>query len=164
MIILCGQPRSGTSMMMRMLQFGGVEIEFSKARDNPTEMQKFRNIYGFFEKIDKPTKTKCFKCLHYNLAKNTPEAKIIFIKRDFNQMLKSWDEARPDHHITLATLKTVRNEWEKILKNRETLTLDYDEVQTDPVSTANKLKKFIGEFNAKEAVKAVDKSLYKIRN
>src|SRR5215831_12895524 len=98
-IIVSGLPRSGTSLMMQMLENGGVEVVTDNIRtadsDNPRgyyELEKVRRI-----KQDKSwlplMRGKAFKMvsqLLYDLPRGETY-RIVFMERDLDEVLASQD-------------------------------------------------------------------------
>lgn len=173
-VVLVGQPRSGTSMMMRMLNFGGVDIEykhevankemFGKNMNLMERMSLFRNIHGFFE-ITTPSYTKCFKCLKIESLKKVPKDwKVVYIERDLESIKSSWKRIIENIDFLDKYISNI-NEIKKELEGRQVLSLNYDEVHKNPRKTAEQLKNFLGEFfDVERSIKAVDQSLYVDRN
>ena len=162
-VALVGQPRSGTSLLMRILVMGGVDCEYEENRPDDI-MQKFGNIYGFFE-IKQPTFTKCFKAWHHTTISKIPKDwKIIYIERDVKEMCESWKQVQIHKTPLLGIEKRIlftRGLIKDLLKEREVLELKYDEVQENPLVAINKIKEFLGEdFDVEQAIKAVDGELY----
>jgi len=95
--IVSGLPRSGTSMMMNMLEKGGMEALTDNIRkadeDNPKgyfEFEKVKKIKEDSSWLEK-TRGKVFKMvsmLLYELPL-TYKYRIIFMKRDMDEMLSS---------------------------------------------------------------------------
>lgn len=166
MIIAAAQPRSGSSMLMRMLMLGGVEIEFDTKRDNPDAMKKFRNIHGFFEKtkFTKPTEDdKCFKAMSPAVIKPRPYAKFIFMQREPEQIHKSWEAVGTKRPIEM--IQQGQDAWLKDLMTVQHLILNYDEVHADPIAACKQIADFIAPhpFDVEKAASAVDTTLYKRR-
>lgn len=89
--VICGQPRSGTSMLMRMMEFGGIAVEFDLKSNEENLREIFQNIHGFYEVV-KPTYTKCFKVVNSNALKSLlSHCKLIYIDRDVEDIIKSWE-------------------------------------------------------------------------
>src|SRR5262245_7195282 len=99
-IIVSGLPRSGTSLMMQMLESGGVEIVTDNIRTADTDNPRG---YYEFEKVKKikqdaswlpQTRGKAFKMvsqLLYDLPASE-RYRIIFMERDLDEMLLSQDK------------------------------------------------------------------------
>jgi len=95
--IVSGLPRSGTSMMMRMLEAGGMEVVVDNIRkageDNPNGYYEFEQVKKIKEGhawIDQ-TYGKAFKMVSM-LLKDLPQDKkykIIFMQRNMEEVLRS---------------------------------------------------------------------------
>lgn len=160
-IVLVGQPRSGTSMMMRVLEAGGIDCEYTESKG---DKEKFRNIYGFFE-TPNPTYTKCFKCWNPSFLSNVPKDwKVIYIERDIESMVNSWKEINKKDNVLLEKIQKRRSVIKQILVNGkyEVLMLTYDLIHKAPLKEISKIKEFLQpiDFNVQKAVKMVDKKLY----
>jgi hypothetical protein len=159
MIVLNGQPRSGTSMMMRVLSFGGIPIEYDD--DSKRNKALYRNIHGFFETRE-PTHTKCFKCTTpLNKSKVDKMTKIIFIQRDLDQQIKSWESIRPDvNHASRCA--HIRKLFEEGLEGYSYLKIKYEDMVTNPRKQCERIRDFVNDefnFNVENAIKAVDRTL-----
>src|SRR5437660_275710 len=99
-IIVSGLPRSGTSLMMQMLENGGVEVMTDHIRtadtDNPRGYYEFEQV----KKIKQDsswlpgTRGKAFKMvsqLLYDLPSNE-RYRILFMERDLDEMLLSQEK------------------------------------------------------------------------
>lgn len=165
-IVLVGQPRSGTSMMMRLLEAGGIDCEYGESKG---DKEKFRNIHGFFE-IEKPSYTKCFKCWNPSFLHKVPKDwKVIYIERDVYSILQSWKDVNNKNDLKKIKeqVEVRRSNIKRILINNsfDVLKVTYKQVNDNPLEMANKIKDFLHpiKFNAIKASKMVDKNLYKNR-
>lgn len=158
MIALAGLPRSGTSMMMRMLIEGGVPCEY----DNSIRaFKKLRNIYGCFETIN-PSFTKCFKAYTQQMLRRVPKDwKIIYIRRNLNARIASWNDVGAPIGDGQNMVQRDEDFATEVYTHKEVLTLDYDEVVVDPLKASQQIADFVGgNFNTEKAIQAVDKNLY----
>lgn len=96
-LVVSGLPRSGTSMMMRMLEAGGVEVVVDHIRtadiDNPRgyyELEKVKQIKQDTSWLSQ-TRGKAFKMVSLLLFHLPPEYryKILFMRRAMPEMLAS---------------------------------------------------------------------------
>jgi hypothetical protein len=181
-VCLCGQARSGTSMMMRVLDFGGLVID---TEDNYSEAIQetrnaiYRNPYGIYENRESILKKEfinSFKLVDSTRFIDVPsDYKFIFINRPFEQILKSWMDvcARMEaqgreiekwKENVLARVNKNREQWRLILEKKQMLLLEYNEVVADPDKMASAIAAYIDtdnfSFNVKNAIKAIDKNLY----
>src|SRR5262249_25004858 len=161
-IIVSGLPRSGTSLMMQMLESGGVEVVTDNLRtadtDNPRgyyELEKVKQI-----KRDSAwlagTRGKAFKMvsqLLYDLPP-TERYRILFMERDLDEMLRSQEKmlerlnrpAAPREKILQAyTVHLERlHAWLRQQPHREVLPVRYDELVEEPEKEAERVRQFLG--------------------
>ena len=182
--IVSGVPRSGTSMMLRMLAAGGLEILTDGIRvadaDNP---------HGYFEwepvKSLKRDSTwvagavgKGVKVIYYSLC-NLPAGyryRVVFMHRNLDEVLASQaamlhrrgvTEPSPDD----ATMKRLfENELREIaewLAGQSAFTVfnvDYAAILAAPVEQARRVNEFLGgELNTVAMAGMVDSQLYRRR-
>ncbi len=95
--IVSGLPRSGTSMMMKVLETGGMEVVIDNIRksdnDNPKGYYEYEKVKKIKEDTTwlKDTRGKAFKMvsrLLYELPSNE-SYKVIFMKRKMSEILAS---------------------------------------------------------------------------
>ncbi len=96
-VIVSGLPRSGTSMMMQMLEAGGAEIVTDGVRkadnDNPKgyyEFEKVKQMHGGTEWLD-DCPGKAIKMVSPLLSRLPDDRsyKVIFMRRDLKEVLAS---------------------------------------------------------------------------
>ena len=96
--IVSGLPRSGTSMMMKMLAAGGMRILTDNIRvsdeDNPRGYYEFENVKALKDGENEwlsEAQGKAVKIISALLQHLTPQYqyKIIFMRRDLNEILAS---------------------------------------------------------------------------
>lgn len=180
--VVSGLPRSGTSMMMRMLAYGGMEImkdEIRKAdEDNPHgyfEFEAVKNIKQNHQWLD-DAQGKTFKMVSMLLYDLPPDKSyhIIFLKRDLNEVLasqkkmlkrsgRSSDAADDIEMKALFENHLVQIEaWLKKQKNMHVLYVHFGEVLSNPQKNGEKINQFLGgPLDVEKMVKAVDTSLYR---
>jgi hypothetical protein len=181
-IVVSGLPRSGTSLMMQMLEKGGVEVMTDGLRtpdvDNPKgyyELEKVKRI-----KVDASwlpaARGKAFKMVSQLVYDLPPSERyrIIFMERDMDEMLLSQEKmlersgrsAAPREEIKEAyALHLARlHAWLFQQTNMEVLRLNYNELIERPELQAARVSKFLeGKADVQNMVKAVDPSLYRNR-
>lgn len=182
--IVSGLPRSGTSLMMRMLEAGGMEVvkdDIRKAdEDNPYgyyEFEKVKKIEEDSSWLDS-TQGRVFKMvsmLLYHLPADK-DYKIIFMKRNMHEMLNSQrimlgrhgnDKAQVDNeemgrlygkHLTQI------EKWLEKQDNMDILYISYNDIIERPSENTEMVNQFLGNgLDVKKMVKVVDKSLYRNR-
>ena len=181
-IIVSGLPRSGTSLMMQMLDQGGLEVVTDNIRtadtDNPRGYYEFERVKKIKEDASwlPGTRGKVFKMISqllYDLPP-TERYRVIFMERDFDEMLLSQEKmlerlnrkgAPPEaikrsYSIHLERLR----EWLSKQKNIDVLYVNYNELVRQPRANAEQVSEFLrGGVSIDGMVKAVDPSLYRNR-
>jgi len=182
--IVSGLPRSGTSMMMRMLEAGGMELVVDNIRKADED-----NPYGYFEfekvkKIKKDsswldyTQGKAFKIvsmLLYDLPSDK-NYKVIFMKRNMKEIMASQrkmlerhemnNDGVDDKEMIRLSEKHLNNidTWLQKQRNIDTLYINYNHVIDRPREHAEAVNKFLGDIlDVDSMLKTVDKSLYRNR-
>lgn len=98
-VIVSGLPRSGTSMMMKMLEAGGVPIMTDAVRtadiDNPKGYYEYERVKDLEKETDKSYiregRGKALKVISW-LLKDLPDDnryRIIFMRRDLGEVIAS---------------------------------------------------------------------------
>ncbi len=181
-VIVSGLPRSGTSLMMQMLDNGGVEVVTDHIRtpdtDNPRGYYEFEQVKKIKEDVSwlPATRGKAFKMvsqLLYELPANQ-NYRIIFMERDLDEMLRSQEKmlarlGRPSapradiKRAFTAHLHKVRG-WLSEQKNIEMLYISYNDLVERPEEQAKRVSAFLGvQADAGSMARTVDPSLYRNR-
>ena len=181
-VIVSGLPRSGTSMMMQMLDKGGMEI-FSDGKREPDE----NNPKGYYEhelvkaisknkewlKEAKGKAVKIVSHLLFELPANY-KYKIIFMERNLDEVLMSQhkmlvrDGKAKDHTINLKlaanfqqNLERVKS-WGERMEHVEILYVSHANMIAHPEEEIKKVNAFLGNsLNSDAMIKVVDKSLHR---
>ena len=181
-VIVSGLPRSGTSLMMQMLDQGGIEIVTDNIRsadpDNPRGYYEFEQVKKI--KTDAswlPTmRGKAFKMvsqLLYELP-TTENYRIIFMERELDEVLVSQEKmlarlgkpVAPRSAIERAFMDHLRRlrEWLAKQPNIEVLYVCYNDLLHSPEQQAERVSTFLaGRPNVLEMATSVDSSLYRNR-
>jgi len=184
-VIVSGLPRSGTSMAMKMLEAGGMELVVDNIRtadeDNPKgyyEDERVKDLAGMTDKRWlKEARGKVIKVVS-SLLNYLPENnayKVVFMRRNLHEVLASQtkmlvrrEEESHSEDEDLLTMYT--SHLEKVTfqlrfrPNFRALYLDYSEVVQDPSTAACRIADFIGdELDVDRMASAVDGSLYRNR-
>jgi hypothetical protein len=182
-IIVSGLPRSGTSLMMQMLEKGGVEVVTDNLRTADTDNPRG---YYEFEKVKKikqdaswlpQTRGKAFKMvsqLLYDLP-STERYRIIFMERDLDEMLLSQEKmlqrlgrrAAPREEMRRSyTLHLERlHAWLRQQPHLEVLCVRYNDLVEGPARQAERVREFLGgQADVERMAGTVDPSLYRNRN
>ncbi len=181
--IVSGLPRSGTSMMMQMLEAGGLEIFTDNKREaddnNPKgyyELEAVKSLKrdsSFLAKANGKT-LKVIAQLLQNLPMNY-RYRIVFMERNIieivasqQKMLERNGKTKQTDTLPLnllkkyeATLKKVK-QWVSTQPNIEICFIKYSEVQQAPFLKAMLVNDFFdGTLNVEKMAKKVDASLHR---
>ncbi len=185
-IIVSGLPRSGTSMMMKMLTAAGLEIVTDNVRtadeDNPKGYFEYERVKELDKSKDKgwlqEHKGKVLKIISF-LLKDLPDDcfyRVIFMRRDLEEVIASQnkmldrrgeprDEAGDEKMIQL--YRNHLRKVELILEQRpnfELLDVSYRQVIDEPREQAVRVAKFLGlKVEPEQVASAVDQRLYRNR-
>ncbi len=184
-IVVSGLPRSGTSMMMKVLEAGGVPVLVDGERtadvDNPKGYYEFERVKqlpkGDVEWVaDAQGKAvKIISALLINLPSQY-NYKIIFMLRDFDEVLRSQqkmlenrgeeNKGPSDAEMTKLFVKHLQSidEWFKKQPNMDVLHVDYNRMVLDPQPYVEKINQFVPKPLDVDAMNAVvDPNLYRNR-
>jgi Sulfotransferase family len=183
-IIVSGLPRSGTSMMMRMLAEGGMPVLTDELRqadsDNPKGYFEFEtvrqmsdgNVTWLAEARGKAVKV--ISALLEHLPSNY-SYKIIFLEREIQEILASQQKmlanrneefARNDTEIEAQIRKhlSAMRPWLVRQPNMEVLYVNYNQLMQDPEPLCEQITEFIGlPLNQTRMLGVPDKQLYRNR-
>ena len=182
--IVSGLPRSGTSMMMKMLEAGGMDVAVDNIReadeDNPKgyyELEKVKDIKNDYSWLDnvQGKVVKMVSMLLYELP-STRDYNIIFMQRDIGEILASQRTMlqrkgnRSDINeeemgkLFNRHLEEIEN-WLAGQKNMRVFYVNYKNVIEDPRNIAQVINHFLNEtLNIEKMVETVDRSLYRQRS
>jgi hypothetical protein len=184
-IIVSGLPRSGTSMMMKMLDAGGVPIMTDAVRtadiDNPKGYFEYERVKDLEKETDKSYiregRGKALKVISF-LLKDLPDDccyRVVFMRRHLdeviasqNRMLDRRGEDAIDEREAMAEAYRNHLAAVKILvrkrPNFEMLEFRYDEAIADPRRAAHAVNAFLGgKLDEDAMVGVVDAELYRNR-
>lgn len=181
-IVVSGLPRSGTSLMMQMLDRGGVPVVTDHVRTADTD-----NPHGYYEyeqvkKIEHDkswlpaTRGKSFKMVSQLLYHLPPgEAyRVIFMERDLDEVLDSQEKMLERLGQRVAPRGPMRRaftlhldrlyEWLAQQSNLALLRVRYDALVQRSREEAGRVCHFLGrKLDVEAMMKAVDPSLYRNR-
>jgi len=182
--VVSGLPRSGTSMMMRMLEAGGVPVLTDEKREADED-----NLRGYYE--DERVKQlgedaswiaeaegKAVKVISY-LLRHLPEGhsyKVIFMERKIPEVLASQrkmmrrrgeaTEEVPDDVMAGIFEKHLAEteEWLSQQPHLEAIQVSYNDTLEDPEPTAKRVAAFLsGGLDVEKMTHVVDPQLYRQR-
>jgi hypothetical protein len=184
-VIVSGLPRSGTSMAMKMLEAGGMELVVDNIRtadeDNPKGYYEDERVKDLPETTEKEwlkeARGKVIKVVS-SLLNYLPESndyKVVFMRRNLHEVLASQTKmlirrGEESHSDDESLLTMYESHLEKVSfqlrfrPNFRALYLDYADVVKDPSSEARRVADFVGNgLDVDRMAGAVDGSLYRNR-
>ena len=181
-IIVSGLPRSGTSLMMQMLDNGGVPVVTDNIRaadtDNPRGYYEFEQVKKIKQDVSwlPGTRGKAFKMVSQLLYELPASQKyrVIFMERNLDEMLLSQEKmlvrlnkpTAPRAAMKRALLEHLvkMREWILTQPNIETLYVSYNDLVERPEGQAERVSTFLdGQADAASMARTVDPSLYRNR-
>ncbi|HEX9814655.1 MAG TPA: sulfotransferase domain-containing protein [Myxococcota bacterium] len=185
-VVVSGLPRSGTSMLMKMLDAGGMQIMTDSERaadiDNPKGYFEYERIKNLENESDKSYvregRGKVLKVISF-LIKDLPDDndyRVIFMRRDLDEVLVSQNKmiqrlGTSDSTAAEEAMKEAyRNDIVRtrlLCKNRpnfELIEICYTSTIENSAATARSVNAFLGGHLDEAAMRnAVDSSLYRNR-
>jgi hypothetical protein len=180
--IVSGLPRSGTSMMMKMLAAGGLEPLTDNIRaadeDNPKgyfEFERVKQIESDKAWLEE-ARGRVVKLISALLRHLPPSYnyKVVFMRRAMPEILASQRQmlirrgepadAVPDDKMAAMFNKHVAQveAWLAAQPNIEVLYISYNEVMKDSRAHADRINTFLGgSLRVDEMVSVVDRALYR---
>lgn len=183
--VVSGLPRSGTSMMMKMLEAGGIPPITDNLRtadkDNPKGYYEFERVKQL-DKGDiawvKDAEGKVVKVIS-QLLKYLPEGheyRVVFMRRNMDEILASQKKMlinrgedpnkAPDEEIASLFEKHLQNvmSWMRIQPNVQVLYIHYRDMLDNPEPHVEQLTRFLGDhLDANAMISVVDPTLYRNR-
>jgi hypothetical protein len=185
-IVVSGLPRSGTSMMMRMLEAGGLPVmsdgERTADEDNPKGYFELERIKDLEKETDKSYvragRGKAVKVISF-LIKDLPDDndyRVVFMRRDLEEVLTSQNKMidRLGTEDTTAQDEAMKEAYRNdIVRTRmlcrkrpnfELVEIHYKTAIEDAAAAARQVNAFLGNRLDEAAMReAVDASLYRNR-
>ena len=181
-VVVSGLPRSGTSLMMQMLDNGGVPVVTDQVRtadtDNPRGYYEFEQVKAIKRDTAwlQATRGRAFKMISQLLYHLPPGEtyRIIFMERDLDEVLDSQEKmlarlgGKPAPRAEIGQAYTVHlerlHEWLGRQPNMTILRVRYNDLVAQPGEQAERVRQFLGgRADVAGMVKAVDPSLYRNR-
>jgi hypothetical protein len=181
--IVSGLPRSGTSMMMRMLEMGGLPVLTDHIRtpddDNPNGYYEFEAVKQTKEDDSwlEGSEGKAVKMVYrllYDLPANR-SYRVLFMRRKLDEVLASQMVMLERHGLVdgvreeqMAALfrSEIDGFYDWVAKQPHIILIDvdYNRMQQDPKSEASRVNAFLGgTLDEAAMVDVVDASLYRNR-
>ncbi len=184
-IIVTGLPRSGTSMMMKMLDAGGLPLMTDNIRtadeDNPKGYYELERVKELEKETDKSwlreARGKVLKVISHLLGELPDENfyRVIFMRRDLDEILASQNKMleRRGEPNPVSDAKAKESYRKHIIdtkvflrtrRNFELLEVHYKQTLDDPRGAAEHVSRFLEQRIAPEKLMtAVDAQLYRNR-
>ena len=184
--VVSGLPRSGTSMMMKVVEAGGIPPMIDEIREADTDNPKGYYEFERVKKMDKGDTDwvaeavgKVVKVISA-LLKNLPpdyEYRVVFMHRNMDEILASqrkmlvnrgedsdqMDDAKMAE-LFQKHLVSIDN-WLQEQKNFQVLHVNYSEILSDPVIQVQAVNAFLGGgLDVQAMAEQVDPALYRNRN
>lgn len=183
-VIVSGLPRSGTSMMMRMLEAGGIPVLVDNIRkadvDNPRGYYEFEPVKKTKEDpswlADAPGRVVK---MVYRLLRDLPADHtyhVVFTRRHLDEVIKSQDVmlehlGKDGGSLPKEKLRSLYeqqlqefDDWIAAQPNFRVLYTNYNETLGDPRKTATAVARFLGgKLNVDAMVATVEPELYRQR-
>ena len=177
-VIVSGLPRSGTSLMMQMLDKGGVDILTDEKRKADTSNPKGYYEYDPVMSIHKDNawlgfaKNKSVKVVAPLLKFLDPKYryKVIFMNRNLAEIIKSQQKmiGKDPENMPMSLFEAYSKQlkfietWKSKEPGVELIYLDYKDVLNNTKTVIEKIEAFIGTKLKKEPMsKCVDRTLYR---
>lgn len=181
--IVSGLPRSGTSLMMRMLNVGGIPALCDEHRtpdaDNPNgyyEFESVKSIQNYGDWIDRAVGHSVK--MVYNLLEHLPkdrEYRVVFMRRHIDEIIQSQramllrngiNTEIPDEEIKELFERVLRQfySWLPSQTHLRLINVSYNELLSRPSSTISQINRHLGYCLDTEAMaQVIDHSLYRNR-
>jgi thioredoxin len=181
--IVSGLPRSGTALMMRMLNVGGIAALCDEHRtpdaDNPNgyyEFESVKSIQDYGDWIDRAVGHSVK--IVYNLLEHLPkdrEYRVIFMRRQIDEIIQSQRAMLlrngikteiPDEEIKELFERVLRQfySWLPSQTHLKLINVSYNELLSRPASTIAQINRHLGyNLDTEAMAQVIDHSLYRNR-
>lgn len=169
--VVSGFKRSGTSMMMRVLEEMGIKPFYDKKREdfmvneyiaeNPYFYEVESKVFKGFREGDVPD-GMAIKVLIYRGKIRVPKdlCKIIIMNRKKESVLNSLKKYKKKKHFKFDVRDYERVDFEKLRERYNGIVIDYDSILENPVPELKRLREFLGiEFDIARVCKVIDPGL-----
>jgi len=181
--VVSGLPRSGTSMMMRLLELGGMPVLTDEQRvaddDNPNGYYEFEAVKQTAEDSSwlqgsEGSAVKMVYRLLYDLPQDR-NYRVLFMRRNLDEVLASQQvmlnrHGAADKVSDAQMMKLFRAEidsfykWVEGKSHIDLIDVDYNAMLADPSKELMKVNSFLGKsLDVDKMLAGVDSSLYRNR-
>jgi len=179
-IIISGLPRSGTSMVMQVLEAGGMPIATDEKRlPDESNPKGYLEIESIIDKLKAQPRRifdfrgKALKVIAYGL-KYLPEGNyvVIYVERNIEEVLDSMekmagtkDEEREKTKKAFLNLNEQAKAEVRRRKDMRVLFVDYNRILRNPRKSIVEIHRFLRErdLDLEKMMNVVDKKLYRQR-
>jgi|SRR6266496_1613520 len=181
-VVVSGLPRSGTSLMMQMLDRGGIAAMTDGIRaadtDNPRGYLEFERVKKTKEDaswvpLARGRVVKLVSSLLYDLPP-TESYRVVFMERNLDEVLASQEKMLQRLGRPVAPADKMKSSFNIHLKrlfqwlpqqaHMRVVTINYNRLLTDPESECKRVVDFLdGRPALDQMLSAVDRSLYRNR-
>jgi hypothetical protein len=182
--IVSGLPRSGTSMMMRMLERGGMKVLVDQNRqpdeDNPRGYYEFEAVKKTKDNTEWLTGSEgCAVKMVYRLLYDLPQDRsyrVLFMRRKLEEVLASQrtmlernggtNDGASDEQMAQLFISELNAFGKWVVKQRHIrmIDVDYNRIVREPRSELERVKSFLSvDLSVDAMVDVVDESLYRNR-
>ena len=185
-VVVSGLPRSGTSMMMKMLESGGLEIMSDGVRqaddDNPRGYYEYERVKDLEKETDKSwvrqARGKVIKVISHLLNELPDDCfyRVILMRRNLEEVVASQNKMllhrREENPIEDERVKELYRKhliharlMMRERENFELLEVTYGNAVAEPARVAAEVQRFLGgRLELAEMQAAVDPTLYRNRS
>ena len=180
-IVVSGLPRSGTSMMMRMLEAGGLGVLVDNIRkpdeDNPAGYYEFEKVKNIRDDVSwfSAARGKAVKIVSQLLYQLPEEEnyKIIFMERDIHEILSSQAKMllRRGNTETVDAVKMKGifikhlaevSKWLNAKTNMDSLYISYNDILTNNDANIRLIKQFLDvSIDESKMQQCIENGLYR---
>ncbi|MBW2014856.1 MAG: alkaline phosphatase family protein [Deltaproteobacteria bacterium] len=182
--VVTGLPRSGTSLMLQMLEAGGMEVLTDHIRkadeDNPKGYYEFEKVKAIKRDVTwlDHVQGRAVKII-YSLLYDLPASKqynVLFMERHMDEVLASQEKMlkrsgkQTDQRKSEKLKKVFETQTRKLkswLSNQKSfriMNVSYNQIIETPVESCTMINKFLEDtLNIEKMAAVVDKSLYRQR-
>ena len=181
--IVSGLPRSGTSLMMRMLEAGGIPALTDQQRtpdeDNPNGYYEFEDVKSLADDAGwlQQAPGRSVKMV-YRLLRHLPadrSYRVIFMRRHTDEILRSQKKMLehkgittdiPDDVMKAMFERELRNfyGWLPSQSHLQLMNVSYNDLLSTPAAVVNRISEFLGgDLNVQSMTAMINPELYRQR-
>ena len=178
--LVSGLPRSGTSMLMQVLDAGGMPVASDgKRKPDRSNPKGYLEVESIIDKLKADPEIvfnyeeKVLKVIAYGLQHLPPGSyKVIYVDRNIDEILDSMEEMMraedEERDETKQAFIKLNNKTKADIKEREdmkVLFVNYNDILSSPREHLEEIHRFFGERNLdlEKMIESVDKNLYRQR-